>query len=441
MMASCIKVTSVQVESPSALALCRCNSLLPLAEIAAPNPRLVIATALPLPLSVCNRVTCSRRGLLQIYKKGSGIAAKIDPAETRARKDTRTSFIQSDSTDPGHKGKHLLAFASYDGSKQNKGWDWDPNIYYIGDFDGKTFHPDCEPGNIPRRCVALSRSPLCSYRTQPALWPILAGTCCIKLRHMQLQYAPCAKPQSTARIYPWSSACACCTRGRALHCAGCRLDIGDAPYAPNFQVDVHGRTFVWVWLRDPRPDSIPEADYSGCLGLPRLMSYLPACASSASRDSLLFQEPLPELTSLRGEVLWSAEASAALPVDGGLRVPGVCGAHWECSITLRRCPFHSQLLCPCCSFCRCSGQACQRPPRTCMCTAHRNAHRMRHESVACGSCGSWYEPCVSKPQGVFVWTVPVPASAMVVQARRESLLPRCHCISWNGQSPSGHFVG
>jgi hypothetical protein len=92
---------------------------------------------------------------LQIYQKGHGAAEKVDPAQTRAANDTRTTFVETTSKDEGHKGKHLLAFGAYESTKQNDNWHWDPNIYYIGNFDGEKFHPDCEPGNVPRRCALL----------------------------------------------------------------------------------------------------------------------------------------------------------------------------------------------------------------------------------------------------------------------------------------------
>jgi hypothetical protein len=43
---------------------------------------------------------------------------------------------------PEHLGKHLLIVGAYESVQQNPGWQWDPLIFMIGDFDGKAFKPD-----------------------------------------------------------------------------------------------------------------------------------------------------------------------------------------------------------------------------------------------------------------------------------------------------------
>ena len=84
-----------------------------------------------------------------------------------------------------------------------------------------------------------------------------------------------------------------------------------------------------VWLRDPPPENIPAVDYSGCLGVPRLVTHLPGAR-------LVFQQPLPELRALRSARMWAAET--ALEVDGVTELAGMDEQdHLDCELTLTRC--------------------------------------------------------------------------------------------------------
>ena len=124
--------------------------------------------------------------------------------------------------------------------------------------------------------------------------------------------------------------CKCCILIKFVRCKCCRLDLGDAPYAATFHIDPKNRPILWVWLRDAPPETVAPRDYCGCLGVPRLVSYLPSV-------HLLHQQPLPELANLRGRQVWQAENLAladgltAVPIEGGQL------AHLDCELTLLRC--------------------------------------------------------------------------------------------------------
>ena len=110
----------------------------------------------------------------------------------------------------------------------------------------------------------------------------------------------------------------------------CRLDLGEATYAATCHIDHANRPVLWVWLRDPRPDTAPALDTCGCLGVPRLLSYV-----STPDKEVAFQEPIPELSRLRHERLWSADAGTS--VSGVEELPGVEATHIDAQIVVQRC--------------------------------------------------------------------------------------------------------
>lgn len=110
--------------------------------------------------------------------------------------------------------------------------------------------------------------------------------------------------------------------------------MGDAPYAATFHTDAHDQAILWVWLRDPPPENIPAMDYSGCLGVPRVVTHL-------SGSPFVFQSPLPQLQDLRSACVWSSGGGAdpmALQVDGLEELPGsFVQDHLDCELALERC--------------------------------------------------------------------------------------------------------
>ena len=145
----------------------------------------------------------------------------------------------------------------------------------------------------------------------------------------------------------------------------CRLDLGDAPYAATFYIDERDRAICWVWLRDPPPADEPLPAYSGCLGIPRVVTCLPqpgasgaingtaadvrtphdvgtnGNASSSSAAQLLHQAPALAVHTLRGRCLWqhpAAEGAAAWRVSGVQRLPCTeLQNHVNCELHLYRC--------------------------------------------------------------------------------------------------------
>jgi hypothetical protein len=131
-----------------------------------------------------------------------------------------------------------------------------------------------------------------------------------------------------------------CNVDRPVHrCPTCRLDIGDSPYAATCHIDSKNRPILWVWLRETRPESLPAKVVCGCLGVPRLLSYLPLPGKS-----LIFQAPIPEIAQLRGQEVWTSgsEPTACqglLKVQGirQLQVQGEASGHVDAEIILERC--------------------------------------------------------------------------------------------------------
>ena len=90
-----------------------------------------------------------------------------------------------------------------------------------------------------------------------------------------------------------------------------------------------------MWLREPVPENIPTRNYSGCLGVPRKVTYLPG-------SELVFQEPVAAISKLRGKQLWHAGGGGrhvkGLTVSGAKDLPGTHGeAHVDLAITMTRC--------------------------------------------------------------------------------------------------------
>lgn len=107
----------------------------------------------------------------------------------------------------------------------------------------------------------------------------------------------------------------------------CRLDFGDAPYAPNLMRDSKGRVLMWIWLREVWPESLLPVDYCGCLSVPRLLTL---------QDGDLFQEPIPELTRLRGDICWHVPQTKAFLVDGTLPLDHVADPQTEVHMSVFR---------------------------------------------------------------------------------------------------------
>jgi beta-fructofuranosidase len=81
-----------------------------------------------------------------------------------------------------------------------------------------------------------------------------------------------------------------------------RVDASDQYYAPNGLVDAQGRRVLWGWIR-----GFPEGrGWNGCLSLPRVLG--------VDDDGRLTQQPLPELSGLRGKPRsWK---DLEIPADG-----------------------------------------------------------------------------------------------------------------------------
>lgn len=89
----------------------------------------------------------------------------------------------------------------------------------------------------------------------------------------------------------------------ALH----RLDFGRWYfYAPQSMVDESGRRIMFGWMQEGRPDSATAAaGWSGVMSLPRLVT--------ARSDGTLAQQPVPELATLRRELLFDGDAAELAP--------------------------------------------------------------------------------------------------------------------------------
>ena len=172
-------------------------------------------------------------------------------------------FHHSFHGEPGHAGKHLLIVGAYQSTDVNEGWDWDPVVYWLGNFNGAIF--DLATASGPHRCARRPRD-----------------TCAARFAALSAPLTP-------------------------------RLDYGDAPYAPNVMKDAHGRTVMFAWLREKWPAALSHAPYSGCLSAPRVLSL--------TADGRLFAAPHPDLKRLRGEAVWSSRA-----LEGGDDVTWVQGA-------------------------------------------------------------------------------------------------------------------
>lgn len=87
----------------------------------------------------------------------------------------------------------------------------------------------------------------------------------------------------------------------ALH----RLDLGGRFfYAPQSMRDADGRRILFGWMQEGRTDAACiDAGWSGVMSLPRVVTL--------NTDGSLHQEPVPEIATLRGDVLHDGDASGA----------------------------------------------------------------------------------------------------------------------------------
>eukprot|EP00892_Ulva_mutabilis_P010965 jgi/Ulvmu1/8240/UM041_0050.1 len=117
---------------------------------------------------------------------------------------------------------------------------------------------------------------------------------------------------------------------------GERVDIGDAPYAANVHIDGKGRVILWLWLRDPRPTHLPAAQVCGCLALPRMLTYTEERGQQSIQTSYptLFQQPLPELVTLRKSLIWMSEQQE--PAVRNCTLVQLPHAYCNCEITVCR---------------------------------------------------------------------------------------------------------
>lgn len=119
----------------------------------------------------------------------------------------------------------------------------------------------------------------------------------------------------------------------------CRVDIGDAPYAPNVYIDARGRVVLWLWLRDPRtpPPAVPPSDTCGCLALPRVLTFAEAHRGKEKVPrALLFQQPLPELSQLRGTMTLDMQDLQTIRQDAISALHTLPGSHFECKLQFSR---------------------------------------------------------------------------------------------------------
>eukprot|EP00887_Chlorella_sp_A99_P000132 scaffold16.g132.t1 len=115
-----------------------------------------------------------------------------------------------------------------------------------------------------------------------------------------------------------------------------RMDLGDCLYAPSVCRDTMGdRLLLWGWQEERRrPGSV--ATYSGCLTLPRVLTW----HSPGPEGRLpLAQAPAPELAALRRGAGWRAkglEVHPGRPVAIGGEEASIEGVQLEVRLTLRR---------------------------------------------------------------------------------------------------------
>ena len=221
---------------------------------------------------------------MQVARQGSAAAAPGEARDLVPARPAQHAEYQS-----------LLVWGAFLSVKQQatpKPWAWDPVLYFLGSFDGKTMAPSEQE---PKQCAPSPATQLC---TSQVLLPHGPSNSYLNTQRVQ-----------TSLIVTNFMHVAC---QLDLHVQlACRLDIADAPYAATFFIDAQGRAICWIWLRDPPPENIPLADYSGCLGLPRVVTY---AAVDDGSGAILHQEPMPELSSLRQQQIWHVAETSTMDV-------------------------------------------------------------------------------------------------------------------------------
>ena len=89
---------------------------------------------------------------LDLSKKSEAVKSAV-AERIEAVDNTHSSLRALSSGDEYHLGKHLFVFGAYESVNQNADWHWDPIMYYLGDFNGKTMDLDSASG--PHRSLFL----------------------------------------------------------------------------------------------------------------------------------------------------------------------------------------------------------------------------------------------------------------------------------------------
>ena len=89
---------------------------------------------------------------LDLNNKSQAVESAI-AEQTKTVDNTHSSLRALSSGDEYHLGKHLFVFGAHESVDQNADWHWDPIMYYLGDFNGKTMDLDSASG--PHRSLLL----------------------------------------------------------------------------------------------------------------------------------------------------------------------------------------------------------------------------------------------------------------------------------------------
>lgn len=87
---------------------------------------------------------------------GTGAEGRLQAATGGTSSDLvakANDFHVSFAGQPGHAGKHLLIFGAYESTQQQPGWEWDPIVYFLADFGGKTMDIHAAGSTGPTRCA------------------------------------------------------------------------------------------------------------------------------------------------------------------------------------------------------------------------------------------------------------------------------------------------